>query len=836
MELSEADTRAKLIDPALKAAGWPEDRIRREVKVTNGRVYLVGDETHRRKPLWADYVLSWDGVPIAVVEAKDDDHHVASGLQQAKAYAEMLDVAFAFSSNGHGFVEFDYKENRESLLAIDAFPHPTRLHERLTAAGDLPTSGDPVFYPYNNESGKLPRYYQDVAIRRSLRAIRDGQSRLLLALATGTGKTYIASQLTWKLYKTKRIQRTLFLTDRVFLRDQAYNDHSFFAGAEGDPRYVIDGDLSLHRDLYFGMYQSLYAMKDGKPLFRHLSPTFFDLIVIDECHRSGFGTWREILDYFASATQVGLTATPKRRDNVDTYAYFGEPVYSYSLGQGIQDGFLATYKVHKVKTNLNEAGGVDVEDAVIAGADLFVPEGTEDIKPFYSVAEFEDKISLPDWTARICDHLAATLNAGDPMEKTIVFCVNMDHASQVRQHLQNSFAHLGFPDYAVRIVSEEPYSAVLLEDFRDPYHATPVVATTVDLLSTGVDIPPVRNVVFIKAVGSVVVFKQCIGRGTRLDEVTNKTWFRIIDYTNATRLFDDWDRPLPDMEELPEKPWVGMLRVQVLDADTSELVPNAWAIAVAAPNEQVKLMREGDELVARELPEVSVGVHIGATDYNSRRVSLQAAAENAELAVVELRSVQGRVERLRLTGVEVEIASEVILTIDATGQQMTVAEYLAHTKGVLREQLGGPDELRVVWLDAHRRVELVGELEQDGIHLGLIADLEGVHDADGLDLIAHVAFDGALVRRAERAEAFVNHNSAWLADLTSEVRAIALELVDSYRDGGIDQLNRQILRLDRFEPYGGPVGVIQATGGSQAFDDLLAELGERLYPSIAAAA
>lgn len=837
MGLSEADTRAKLIDPAVKAAGWTEDGIRREVKVTDGRLYLVGDESHRRKPLWADYVLSCDGVPVAVLEAKDEDHHVASGLQQAKAYAEMLDVAFAYSSNGRGFVEFDYKENRETEFGINDFPTPSTLRTRLTSTGDLPAAGDPVFYPYNTSAGKHPRYYQDVAIRRSLHAIRDGQPRLLLALATGTGKTYIASQLTWKLYKTKRIQRTLFLADRTFIRDQAYNDFSFFAGPDGDPRYVIDGDLSPHRDVYFGMYQSLYALKDGKPIFRHLPPDFFDLIIIDECHRSGFGTWREILDYYSSATQVGLTATPKRKDNIDTYAYFGEPVYSYSLGQGIQDGFLATYKVHKVATNLNKAGGIDVEDAVIAGADLFVPEGTEDIKPFYSIAEFEQKISLPDWTARICEHLASTLSAGNPMEKTIVFCVNMDHASDVRQHMQNHFAYLGFPDYAVRIVSEEPYSAVLLENLRDPYHQTPVVATTVDLLSTGVDVPPVRNVVFIKPVGSVVVFKQTVGRGTRLDPITDKTWFRIIDYTNATRLFDDWDRPPGDRAELPEKPWNGTIRLQVIDAETSELVRTAWAIAVAAPNEQIPFTRDGDDLVSRELPELSIQVHIGATNYISRQVRLPAAAENEiELAVVELRPIKERVERLRLTGVEVEIASEIILTVDATGHQMTVSEYLAHTKGVIQQHIDGMDELRVVWLDAHRRQEFIGDLEQDGIHLGLVADLEGVHDADGHDLIAHIAFNGPLVRRAERVESFLNHNSDWLSQLPAPNREIVLELIDSYRDGGIDQLDRRILRLDRFQAHGGPVGVIKKVGGSQALDDILHELQERLYPSIAEAA
>jgi type I restriction enzyme R subunit len=835
--LSEADTRVKFIDPALLAAGWDEARIRREVKVTDGRLFLVGNETHRRKPLWADYVLSWDGLPIAVVEAKDESRHVGAGLQQAKAYAEMLDTRFAYSSNGHGFVEFDFVENVERTLGSSEFPTPAVLLERLQEHGVLPGAGAPIFYPYSTTAGLSPRYYQDVAVRRALSGIAEGRKRLLLALATGTGKTYIASQIAWKLYQTKHVNRVLFLVDRVFLRDQAYNDFAFFASPGNDPRYAIDGDLSPHGEIYFGMYQSLYAEKDGKQLFRHVAPDFFDLIVVDECHRSGFGTWREILDYFEGAVQLGLTATPKRKDNIDTYAYFGEPVYSYSLGQGIQDGFLATYKVHRVHTNLNEAGGVNVEDAVIAGAELFVPESAEELKQFYSITEFEQKISLPDWTAKICEHLAATLNESDPTEKTIVFCVTMDHALDVRQRLQNHFAHLGYSDYAVRIVAEEPYSAALLEEFRDPYKVAPVIATTVDLLSTGVDIPSVRNIVFIKPVGSVVLFKQIVGRGTRLDPITGKTWFRIIDYTNATRLFDEWDRPLDEPAELPPKPWTGRIRLQVIDADTTELVGHAWAIAVAAPNEQVQFKWKDEELFGDELPELTLAVHIGAANYASRQIRLVALpSAEAGLAVVELRPIKEAAERLVLTGVSVEIASEVVLTVDATGQQMTVSEYFAYTKGALQERVADVNELRVTWLDESRRKELISELEGEGVHLGLVADLAGVHDADTHDVIRHVAFDAPLVRRAERAEALLNHGRNWLAALSPETQAIALELVDAYRDGGIDQLDRQVLKLDRFKRYGGAVGVIKTLGGSAALDQLLAAVQSRLYPPLKEAA
>ena len=588
----------------------------------------------------------------------------------------------------------------------------------------------------------------------------------------------------------------------------------------------------MHADIYFGLYQSLFSDRNGNQIFKQVPRSFFDLIIVDECHRSGFGTWREILDYFQDAIHLGLTATPKRTDNIDTYAYFGEPAYSYSLGQGIEDGFLATYKVHRVNTNLNKAGGVDIEDAVIAGADLFVPEGADDVKSFYSISEFERKISLPDWTTKICEHLAATLSSRNPMEKTIIFCVNMDHALEVRERMQNHFAHLGFSDYAVRIVAEEAYSGTLLDAFRDSHRRTPVVVTTVDLLSTGVDIPSVRNIVFIKPIGSVVVFKQIVGRGTRLDPATDKKWFRVIDYTNATRLFDEWDRPGGEPSELPPQPWEGIVQLEVIDSESTEKVPGVWAIAVAAPNEQVQFKPEGDVLIARELPETTIQVHVGAPGYNSRKVRLPATKmDEVQRSVVELRPVSEAAQHIVLTGLEVEIADEVILTVDAAGRQMTIDEYLAYARGALQERIASPIELRDRWVSAEDRGGLLASLEHEGIHLPLVADLRGVHDADTYDVIGSLAFEKDLIRRAERAQAFSNHNSSWLMSLPAETRAIAVELLDAYIDGGVEQLRRPVIKLERFKEFGGAVGVINKLGGSQSLDDLLAQLIDRLYPA-----
>ena len=832
MGLSEADTRVKLIDPALASAGWGEDRIRREVQITNGRLFLVGNETHRRQPTFADYLLYSDDVPVAVVEAKDDSHEPADGLQQAKAYAERLDLKFAYSSNGKAFTEFDYLTNIEAELPIDAFPTLDTLLGRLHAGGDTAVASDPMRYPYNTSRGMYPRYYQDVAIRRSIAAIERGDKRLLLALATGTGKTYIAAQLVWKLYSTKRVRRVLFLADRVFLRDQAYNDFGFFKGDAGDPRYAIEGAITEHSDIYFGIYQSLYAQQDDKKLYESLPRDFFDLVIIDECHRSGFGTWRDILDYFDSAVQLGLTATPKRTDNIDTYAYFGDPVYSYSLGQGIDDGFLATYKVHRVRTNLDKQGGVDIADAVIAGAELFVPDGALGIKDFYSVGEFEQTIILPDWTSRICDHLAALLQSSDPLDKTIVFCVNMDHAATVRRELQNKFAHLGIADYAVRIVSEEPYAATMLERFRDPYRRSPILVTTVDLLSTGVNVPSVRNIVFMKPIGSTVVFKQIVGRGTRLDPVTGKTWFRVVDYTNATRHFDDWDRPLDEPTELAAKPWEGVIRIQVVDAETIDPVPGAYAIAVAAPNEQVQLMPTGDELRAEVLPEATVTVQVGAPEYRGRRVKLPAVkAAEAQLAIVELRTDKPIAERIELRGLSVDVADEVILTVDATGRQMTVDEYMQYASEVVLTRVPTAPALRALWLNPEARRTLLDDVEENGVHPTLLADLDGVPDADEYDALSHVAFASPLVARSDRRVRFTTYNSTWLNSLPVDRREVADELLETYVDGGVQQLQRSVLRLDRFAGLGGAVGVLRRFDGTAAFDEFLSQFTERMYPA-----
>lgn len=518
--MNEADTRAKLIDPLLHASGWNEALIEREYVISRGRIHAGELGDFQEKSRKADYLLRYRGLPIAVVEAKADEESPDTGIQQAKDYAQRLGVPFAYSTNGRGVVEFDFYTN--AYRELKQFPSPEELWRRLEKAGHPATrdpEANPLLFPYHTEGGKRPRYYQERAIQAALAAILQGQKRLLLTLATGTGKTFIAFQIAWKLYHTKRVKRVLFLADRIILRDQAYGAFEPF----GEARHILEaGDDLKSRSIYFSIYQSLYA--GNPPTYKRFPPDFFDLVVVDEAHRSGYGTWRDILDHFGSAVHLGLTATPKRDDNIDTYAYFGEPVYRYSLADGIADGYLAAYRVYQVRTNIDKDG-------------LWV----EDENKLYTTKDFERVIRVPDRNRQIARHLVRTLQAtGTLTERTMVFCVDQEHAREMARLIQNEAAQLvDLPDYAAAIVSEDTEARSLLSRFQDPESPTPVVATSVDILTTGVDVPKARNIVFLRPVGSQVVFKQILGRGSRL--APGKLSFNIIDYTGATERFKDPD-------------------------------------------------------------------------------------------------------------------------------------------------------------------------------------------------------------------------------------------------------------------------------------------------------
>ena len=646
MTYNEEDTKLHCITPALQSKNWTGPRITMEYPISAGQIVLQGDGHQRLQPQKADYLLRYSkSLPIAIVEAKDEDHAVGSGLQQAMGYAEKLGLLFAYSSNGHGFEEWDFTTNTQRSLEINDFPTPDQLWRRLCEfrALDANRPINPLLHPYwRDPTGKkMMRYYQEVAVNRTIEAILKGKNRILLNLATGTGKTFISFQIAWKLFKSGYFsnKRILFLADRVVLRGQAYNAFEPFKEGAGDPRSEISGEILLGRQIYFGIYQGMYAAgSDGMRLFEQLPADYFDLIVIDECHRSGFGTWNEILRHFPGAIQLGMTATPKRSDNVDTFQYFGDPIFTYSLGQGIDDGFLANYKIHKAKTDL-DLEGLTWNNVIREGVRVEIPEAATP-REHYATSDFERQITLPDRMKVHCEHLSGLLRIYGRMEKTIIFCVNQDHALEVRDHLNRLSSDLNISNYAVRIVSEEADAQALLEKFQAVEKPTPVIATTVDLLSTGVDAPSVRNIVFFKTVTSPTVFKQIIGRGSRLCEDTDKYWFRIIDYTGATDLFDEWDKPTPPTTGGAQTtgPRVCWLGGKVLSEKTGQPIADAVITVQLGPNEIVQQRTGSDgQFLFSDLPAGEVIITTSAYGHKKTSSTLSIEQGTPMILTVQLK-------------------------------------------------------------------------------------------------------------------------------------------------------------------------------------------------------
>lgn len=515
--MSEADTCRKYIVPKLYAAAWEDDYIAEQRYITDGRIVPLGQKRHLRKErLKPDYILYLKrNYPIAVVEAKDEYKLPGDGLQQAITYAEMLGVNFAYASNGKGIVERDLKAGTERELT--EFPTPDELWDRLRGVNQLTQTEDAtdaLTAYYEEVGGKVPRYYQQVAINRAVEAVIKGQQRILLTMATGTGKTFVAFQIVWRLWKAERKKRILFLADRNVLIDQA-KDRTFHP--MGDAAIKIRGRAVKSREMYFALYQALAGPGDGPNLYEKYPRDFFDLIIVDECHRGSSreeSSWRKILEYFEPAQQIGLTVTPKRNDNVDTYAYFGEAIYTYSLKQGIDDGFLAPYRVQRIIPS-SDAFGVGVEAGTRDRFGREIPEG------LYGTKDFERVLSVLSRTEAVARHLTEYLKSTDRYGKTIVFCVDQEHALEMRKALikLNQDMVKIHKHYVARVVSDEgKHGRNHLDNFQDPEKEEPVILTTSQMLTTGVDAPTCRNVVLFRAIGSMTDFKQIIGRGTRLSK------------------------------------------------------------------------------------------------------------------------------------------------------------------------------------------------------------------------------------------------------------------------------------------------------------------------------
>lgn len=885
---NEADTRATLIEPKLKAAGWADTQITREhyyqrdQQYTNGRIILVGNWVRRGEVRRVDYLLRLsDSFPIAVVEAKSEAEAAEAGLEQAKRYTRELGLAFAYATNGHQIIEFDFFTNATRVL--DRFPSPDELWERwqlnqgstyASSVAEHPEEygvgkrSSPLLHPYCPESlcGKTPFYFQEVAIREVIKRLMRGQNRVLLTMATGTGKTFIAFQILWKLVKSgwlrrrhpDRPGRVLFLADRVVLRDQAYNTFAPFADGTSEPRFKIEGHpANLTRDLYFGIYQTLWSPDEaGKRLFEKFPRDFFDLVIIDECHRSGFGTWREILDHFDSAVHLGMTATPRQDENVDTYGYFcaeepevaidpddpgrgtwRPPAYQYSLGQGIEDGFLATYKVHRVRTTV-DAAGLHLHEAIEQGAEVFIPEDVEP-REVYTTPQFEREITLPDRTREMVRHLAGLLRRFGAMEKTMVFCVDMEHARLVARLLQDEFGpETGFHNYAVPIISEEGEEGRRwLEAFADSDKPVPVVATTAELLSTGVDVPSCRNIVFMKTLSSPILFKQIIGRGSRLDPATDKYWFRIIDYTGATRLFDEWDRPPLPPPEPPHGPQTAVLEGLVFRADTNGLIVGARVSVRTGPNRQRGPIQTDNNGRFRFdcLPAGNLQLMVSAKGYVSRTIGVEMLPDQTIYEAVGLRPEREKGRKILVEGLEVSIADEAIFLIESTGEQLTFKQYCDYTKRRIIQAADSRTALRDIWVDSSRRRAFLEELRRSSIHPEVLAEVLGQPDADAFDLISHLAFGGPIHTRSERAAAFRNREQAFISAHREDARKVILELLDKYRIGGIEQLEPEIFGVSPFREWGGAAKISRWFGGAEFLGRSLKEMQKRIYTEEAVA-
>jgi len=785
-DLSEADTSRELILPQLREAGWSDDQIVEEFRITDGRIIPIGERHKRDTPLRADYVLVVDNVPVAIVEAKRTKRSTADGIGQAKVYAQLLDIPLAYASNGLVTVRVDLASGTEKFNA--SFPSPDEAWSHFQQAKGLTQATTRAFTePFNRElklsDGRVkePRYYQRTAINRTVQRTLAGEKRLLVVMATGTGKSFLAMQIAWKLQRSGWVEgrkpRILYLADRNILIDQPRN-REFVPVFGENSIHKFTGEMKTGRDIYFGLYQNLGAGLDS--WYREYPTDYFDAVIVDECHRGSSttdSTWRQILEHFEPATQIGLTATPVVNEDADTYRYFGPPIFEYSLAQGIEDGFLAPYTVRRVVLSA-DAFGFSPEEGEL---DLF---GNEIPSKLYEAPQFERVVALLSRTETAAAHLTDYLKRYGRDAKTIIFCVNSDHADAMRRAMNNANSDITAidPNYVVRIVSAEYENDRLLEEFSDPERSSPTIATTSQLLSTGVDIPSVRNIVLFRPIGSMSLFKQIIGRGTRLDPDTNKWQFEIIDYCGATRLFEDPEfdgPPLVETEEEIDEDG------NVVDVDGGE---------VNEPD-----VDDADSDDADDRPD---------------EVDLDTAED---------------VKKFYVDDEPVWVVAEGVFQLDPNTKRPRLVEYRTFVADTVRELVPSADELRARWGSAESRDAVVQALTDRGIDLADAIEHTGLHDADPLDLLVHLAWNEPLASRFERVRRVRAERSAFFAQFSAEARAVLDELLDKYSAFGPDELATASLRVPPLSEMGSPVELANRFGGVDALRTAIEELHDQLY-------
>ncbi len=810
--LTERDICTKFILPAVMRAGWDEMlQVREEVYFTKGRIIVRGKLVTRGKAKKADFVLYYKpNIPIALIEAKDNNHSVADGMQQGLDYAATLDIPFVFSSNGDGFVFHDrtgQSATIETNLGLDAFPSPADLWARYRAWKGLDAQAEQIVLQdyFDDGSGKVPRYYQVNAVNAAIEAIAKGRDRVLLVMATGTGKTYTAFQIIWRLWKAGRKKRILFLADRNVLIDQTMvNDFRPFGAAmaklstnartiERQDGSAVDLTLALDNkrridtafEIYLGLYQAITGPEERQKLYREFSPGFFDLIVIDECHRGSAAedsAWREILEYFAGATQIGLTATPKETQYVSNTDYFGSPVFTYSLKQGISDGFLAPYKVIKVHIDRDVQGYRPAKGQTDR-------DGNEVEDRIYNTKDFDRTLVLDDRTKLTAKKVTEFLKeSGDRFQKTIVFCVDEEHAARMRQALINENADLVADNarYVMRITGSDKEGQDQLGNFIDPESTYPVLVTTSRLLSTGVDAQTCRLIVLDRAVGSMTEFKQIVGRGTRVHEDTKKLYFTLIDFRGATAHFAD-----PDFDGDP--------------------------VQIYSPS-------PGGSMLPPDPPE-------GGDDPTG-------GGEEGETVLINpvepTPQPGGPMRKIYVDGVGAQIVAERVEYLDANGKLVTES-LRDFTKTALKKRFASLDDFLKRWKSAERKQAIIEELEAEGLPLDVIAqelDKTRGKNLDPFDLICHIAFDRKPHTRQERAENVKKRDI--FTKYGPQARAVLDALLEKYRDEGVLNLDdTNVLKIAPFSDMGSVVQLIRAFGGKDDFEKAVHEMQGALYDPIA---
>ncbi|EJY1965147.1 DEAD/DEAH box helicase family protein [Escherichia coli] len=795
--LTEADIITKCVMPAILNAGWDNTtQIRQEVKLRDGKVIVRGKVAARRTVKSADIVLYHKpGIPLAVIEAKANKHEIGKGMQQGIEYARLLDVPFVFATNGDGFIFRDATaaegECLEKQITLDDFPSPAELWQKFCLWKGYTQAQLPVITQdyYDDGSGKSPRYYQLQAINKTIEAVSNGQNRVLLVMATGTGKTYTAFQIIWRLWKSKNKKRILFLADRNILVDQTKNNDfqpfgtamTKVSGRTIDPAYEI----------HLALYQAITGPEEDQKAFKQVAPDFFDLIVIDECHRgsaSEDSAWREILDYFSSATQIGLTATPKETHEVSSTDYFGDPVYVYSLKEGIEDGFLAPYKVVRVDIDVDLQGWRPTKGQTDLNGEVIDDR-------IYNQKDFDRTMVIDERTELVARTITDYLKRTNPMDKTIVFCNDIDHAERMRRALVNLNPEQVKKNdkYVMKITGDDEIGKAQLDNFINPKKPYPVIATTSELMTTGVDAKTCKLVVLDQNIQSMTKFKQIIGRGTRIDERYGKLWFTILDFKKATELFAD-----ERFDGIPEK---------VMDTTPEN---------IADPESDFE----------EKLEEIS--------EHDDEQVTGVDEPPAPPYQVIDTDDVgplpeedEKKIRKFHVNGVAVGVIAQRVQYYDADGKLVTES-FKDYTRKTLLKEYASLDDFTRKWQDADRKEAIIHELEQQGIIWEVLAEEVG-KDLDPFDMLCHVVYGQPPLTRKERAENVRKRN--YFTKYSEAAQAVLDNLLDKYADAGVQEIESiQVLKLKPFDSMGTLPEIIKTGFGDRnGYNQALSELENEIY-------